>query len=57
MRVKGTQKVWTFRIVDETKVPRQFCEISDLLIRAAVRAGVRAIEGVEIYEETRIAIK
>mgnify|MGYP006961795628 CR=1 FL=1 len=47
--------VWKYEVIDEKKVPREFCEHSDRLLRAAVDAGVRSIEGVRIWpEETPI---
>lgn len=56
-RVSGTRKHWTFNVTNEKLVPREYLMIDPRLIRAAVQAGVRQIPGVEIYEETRIAIK
>ena len=47
--------VWKFEVTDAVKVPREYCEPSSKLIRAAVDAGVRNIEGVRIWpEETPI---
>lgn len=45
------RKDWRFEITDATKVPREYCEPSAKLIRAAVDAGVRTIEGVRMWEE------
>lgn len=45
------RKTWKFEVLDATKVPREYCEPSSKLIRAAVDAGVRNIEGVNIFEE------
>jgi hypothetical protein len=43
--------VWKYEVIDEKKVPREFCEHSDRLLRAAVDAGVRNIEGVRVWSE------
>jgi septum formation inhibitor MinC len=53
----STSKVWTFRITDANKVPRHLCVPDTVAIRNAVRAGERKIEGVEIYQETRVAAR
>lgn len=45
------RSVWKFEVTDAVKVPREYCEPSTKLIRAAVDAGVRNIEGVRIWKE------
>lgn len=42
---------WTFEVVDPLLVPREYLMVDEKAIRAAVRAGVREIPGVRIYEE------
>lgn len=56
-RVKGVRKVWTFKVTDPDKVPRNFLMVNDSLIRTAVGGGAREIPGVEIYEEDRMSIR
>lgn len=51
------KKVWTFEILDEAKVPRQFLIVSETKIREAIRNGVREIPGIRIFEEERISMK
>lgn len=51
-----TIKVWKFEILDNQKVPREFCEPVDSLIRNAVKNGIREIEGVRIYEDVQVKI-
>lgn len=48
---------WVHRVTDPTKVPRQYLMVNDAAIKAAIAGGMRAIEGVEIYEEVRTAIR
>lgn len=48
---------WVHRVVDHTKVPRQYMMVNDAAIKAAIAGGARAIDGVEIYEEVRTAIR
>ncbi len=56
-RVKGTRKVWTFELVDETKIPREFLSVDERKIRAAIAAGSRQIDGVKIFEDIKISIR
>ena len=51
------KKVWKFEVIDETEVPREYCEPSDKLIREAVKGGIRKIPGVRIYEENQVNLR
>lgn len=53
----NVRKVWKHQVVDGTKVPRQFCEPSDRILREAVRNGARDIPGVRIWEETEVSAR
>lgn len=57
MRVSGAKKVWTFTLKDESQVPREYLVVDEKKIREAIRAGVREIPGVEIFQDTQIAIR
>jgi len=46
-----TRLTWTYDIEDETKVPREYLEVNRPSITAAVRSGIRQIEGVRIYQK------
>jgi hypothetical protein len=48
-----TNTEWTFEITDSAAVPRPYCEPVDSLLRKAVKAGVREIAGVRIYEKAK----
>lgn len=48
---------WEHRVVDPDKVPRQYLMVNDAAIKAAVKGGVRKIEGVEIFEAAKTAIR
>ena len=41
---------WSYEVVDASKVPKQFLEPSDKLIKVALKGGVRKIEGLEIKD-------
>jgi hypothetical protein len=48
---------WEHRIIDATKIPRQYLMPNEAAIKAAIAGGIRAIDGVEIFESVRTAIR
>lgn len=48
---------WTYRVTDPDAVPRQFLMVNEAAIKAAVKGGTRKIEGVEIFEAAKTAIR
>lgn len=48
---------WTHRVTDPDKVPRQYLMVNEAAIKAAVAGGTRTIEGVEIFEAAKTAIR
>lgn len=50
--VATTRTAWKHEITDATKIPREYLMPNDAAIKAAVKAGVREIAGVRIYQET-----
>lgn len=56
--VKATaSRKWVHRVTDPEQVPRQYLMVNDAAIKAAIAGGVRKIDGVEIYEDVRTAIR
>jgi len=53
----STKKVWTFRIVDESLIPREYLMVDTKKIAAVVKAGIRQIPGVEIFQEEQLAVR
>jgi len=52
--VNDTTKVqlrWTYEIEDDTKIPRDYLTVNGPAITQAVRAGVRDIPGVKIFQK------
>lgn len=47
------KKVWTAEVVDESQIPREFLTVDTKKINAVVKAGVREIAGVRIYEKSQ----
>ncbi len=42
---------WTFEVTDETQIPREYLMVNERLIRDKVKAGIRQIPGVRIFEK------
>lgn len=57
MGVSGARKVWTFKVVDLSKIPREFLSLDETRVRQAIKSGSREIQGIEIYQETTIAVR
>lgn len=52
----SSQKRWTWRITDESKVPREYLCIDNAKVSNAVRNGERSISGIEIFQDTQIRV-
>ena len=50
------RKRWTFKVTDEKKIPREYLCVDEKAITAAIAAGERDIAGVEIFEDTIVAV-
>lgn len=48
------KRMWKGEIIELKKVPREYCEPSQRLINEAVKAGIRTIPGVKIFEDIQI---
>lgn len=53
----SANRFWNFRVADPAKVPRQFLTVNEAAIKAAIAGGLREIDGVEIFEDVRTAIR
>lgn len=53
----STAKTWVARVVDEGRVPLKYRPVSERLINADVRAGVRKIPGVEIVQKESLRVR
>lgn len=57
-RVQAIQtKRWTYKVTDYSKISRRYLCLDEKAIRAAIRAGVREIEGLEIYQEHKTTVR
>lgn len=50
-------KHWTYKVVDEAKVPRAYLQLNKGTIMGAIRQGKREIAGLEIYQEIGITTR
>jgi hypothetical protein len=46
-----TRSQWTYEIIEEGMIPREYLSVNSAAITRAVRAGVRDIPGVKIYQK------
>lgn len=49
--------VWAFRLVDLKKVPAQYIQLNETAIRQAIKDGERHIDGLEIFQQSQVAIR
>jgi len=53
----SVRKWWTFKVIDMTLVPAAYLAVSDTKVKDAIKAGMREIPGLEIYEEESMVIR
>ena len=51
------KKVWQYEITDPGAVPREYLVVDEKKIAAVVRAGLRSIAGVRIFETEQLAVR
>lgn len=51
-----TRSTWTFEVKVPLEVPREYLCVDEKAVRAAVKAGIRDIAGIRIYEETGLVV-
>ena len=51
-----TRKMWSFEVIDFSKLPDEYKQMNPVKIRQAVNAGAREIKGVRIYQEEKLSI-
>jgi hypothetical protein len=56
-KLNGAAKVWKFEITDAVAVPREYLSVDEVLVREAIRSGVREIAGVRIYQEEQLRVR
>lgn len=58
-KVEGmhTRRHWTYRVIDETQIPRDCLSEDSKKINAKIKAGVREIPGLQIYEDVSLSVR
>lgn len=51
------RKTWTFSVESLEKVPREYLALNESAVRAAIKNGVRNIDGLKIFETTGTVIR
>lgn len=51
------KSVWTFEVLDFSKVPLEFLMLNEAKINQAIRGGARDISGLRIFEELKSSIR
>lgn len=52
----GTQGRWTYEVVDESQVPREYLELDATRINTAIRGGKREIPGLRIFKKEGLVV-
>ena len=53
----STRMVWTWEIVDESEIPKAYFCVDVKTIDAAVKAGLRKIDGIKIFERPLVSVR
>lgn len=51
------RKEWVFEIIDESQISREYLSVDERKIRAAIKAGIRNIAGVRVFEEEDLTVR
>ena len=55
--VSSAVMVWRHEVVDTAAVPREYLMVDDAAIKAAVKAGIRVVPGVRIFEDAEMRVR
>lgn len=53
----SVRMVWAFEIKDIAQIPSEYLVLNEKAVREAIKAGVREIPGLKIYQKPTVAIK
>jgi hypothetical protein len=51
------RKDWKWQVVSPDEIPREYLALDSVAVNKAVRAGVRSIPGIKIYQEESVQIR
>jgi len=52
----SSTKRWAWRVMDESKVAREYLTVDNAKVTLAVRNGERTLSGIEIFQETSVRV-
>lgn len=52
-----TKKEWDFCIKDFDLIPKSYLQIDEKKVKGAIKAGIRDIPGIKIFEEEKVALR
>ena len=55
--VSSAVMVWRHEVINHHLVPRDYLMVDDVLIKAAIKAGIREIPGVRIFEDAEMRVR
>jgi hypothetical protein len=55
--VSSAVMVWKHEVIDASAVPRNYLMVDDKALTAAVKAGIRIIPGVRVFEEAEMRVR
>ena len=55
--VSSAVMVWKHEVIDASAVPREYLMVDDKAITAAVKAGIRNVAGVRIFEDAEMRVR
>ena len=55
--VSSAVMVWRHEVIDAAAVPRNYLMVDDKALAAAVKAGIRIIPGVKVFEEAEMRVR
>lgn len=51
------QQPWKWRVAEAEKVPKKFLEVSSKAVTEAVKAGMRKIAGIEVWQDRTLVVR
>lgn len=53
----STRRTWHYEVIDVGSVPVEYLAVDDREVKAAIKAGIREIDGLRIYQEEGLAVR
>ena len=56
-RTKDIRLIWNYEVLNENEIPREYLIIDDRKIKDAIKAGVRSIPGINIFQIEQLNLR